>query len=688
MKTLRLPDRYQPLSLLGRGGFGAVWRAEDRSLKRQVAIKVLSKGSLDQVAEARFLEEARTVSKLDHASILQVYDFGKLTDDQGYYLVTELLTGGTLAEKIDQGPDPRQVLAWAHEISKALAYLEEMGVSHRDLKPENILLRPDQSPVLADFGISKSKDRQGFQTATGWIVGTPEYLAPEIFRGEPWSQPAEVYAFGITFLEVLEGPGFLPPRDLARMLESAASGEILFRPPSASTPFSSYLQSCCKWDPKTRPQNFQALERALSYLRSGPPAKAPAAPGIPTEAARPQDLPATVLLPNPKPTRNGAWMVGFLGLLGVLGLGIFAGLGTSGWGTPPSKARPESPQVPRIEAPSPEILELAARVQDLRRRYEAATGLASYQSREGISRRWIHERSAEILDPKNCWLLSSWLRSLSRWVQADPRLQTRRLDLEREPGLTLEEELAQSFRILHGIRKLKHPDAWAYSVRGVEGFEPIQESKRLWDKLELEALDLRNALSTPQLRPAIFRKYAHFLGDLTRSQSSPKVWEATIRDAQAGIRIFHPAQGGWDLFRDIERTLRSKPPSEEHPLRAFAAVLPPRPLASDLGEDERAAIAWSSLLVTLSTPDGVPRWREFLRDESFLRDLARVSIRSSWQLGLRKAVGVLLAQRGPAWGEPLPEGFSPAWRDFFQEWVEKEERPQKVPGPRSTPRDS
>src|SRR5258708_3291650 len=199
-------DQYQLLSLLGRGGMAAVYRSHQPSMDRDVAIKVIS-GQLadDPTFIARFEREARLIAKLQHPHILPVYDFGRR--DGVLYLVMRLVEGGSLDERLRQGPLSLDVAAQMFtDIASALTYAHDQGIIHRDLKPNNILLDSKDNPYLTDFGIAKMmQDSTGQITATGTIIGTPSYMAPEMWRGEAVDARTDIYSLGIMLYEMVTG---------------------------------------------------------------------------------------------------------------------------------------------------------------------------------------------------------------------------------------------------------------------------------------------------------------------------------------------------------------------------------------------------------------------------------------------------------------------------------------------------
>ncbi len=183
-----------------------VFRAYDPRFKRDVAVKILPRELLldDPQFRARFEREAETIAALEHPAIVPVYDFGEENDQP--YLVMRLMTGGSLAELIAQGPLPAPEAARIlKRIGSALDKAHEKGVVHRDLKPGNILFDQYGEAFLADFGIVRLTQSGSTLTATGGIVGTPAYMSPEQIRGSQLDGRTDIYALGIIVFEMLTG---------------------------------------------------------------------------------------------------------------------------------------------------------------------------------------------------------------------------------------------------------------------------------------------------------------------------------------------------------------------------------------------------------------------------------------------------------------------------------------------------
>ncbi len=200
-----LAGRYEITRLLGRGGMAVVFLAEDLSLERQVAIKVLPPElSHDPKLVPRFQQEAKTAAKLDHPNIIPIY---RVESEAGLdYFVMKYVTGRSLEQILEEGPLPidlaRRVL---REAALALAHAHQRRIVHRDVKPANIMLESDGRVILTDFGISKALQSASQLTGTGTIIGTPHYMSPEQAKGLEVDGRADQYSLAIVGHQILTG---------------------------------------------------------------------------------------------------------------------------------------------------------------------------------------------------------------------------------------------------------------------------------------------------------------------------------------------------------------------------------------------------------------------------------------------------------------------------------------------------
>lgn len=190
---------------LGRGAFGVVVAGVQRALGRQVAVKALPANlAEDEGLRLRFNAEARLVASLDHPHVVRVFDY--VEQDDLFLLVMELLSGGTLGDRMDtRALTPQEACAVAVSVAGALHYAHQRGILHRDVKPANVMFAADGTAKLGDFGIAKVLESSAGLTATGSIMGTPAFMAPEQATGSALGPATDVYAAGIVLYQMLAG---------------------------------------------------------------------------------------------------------------------------------------------------------------------------------------------------------------------------------------------------------------------------------------------------------------------------------------------------------------------------------------------------------------------------------------------------------------------------------------------------
>ena len=209
---------YEIVSAIGAGGMGEVYRARDARLGRDVAIKVLPQSAAsDGERLRRFEQEARSIAALNHVNIMSIFDVGEA--DHTAYLVSELLEGEPLRNKLQAGPMPqRRTVEYAVQIAEGLAAAHDKGIVHRDLKPENIFISKDGRVKILDFGLAKLTRAESTaaaapdgltvgttQTTPGMIVGTVGYMSPEQVRGQEVDARTDIFSLGAILYEMLSG---------------------------------------------------------------------------------------------------------------------------------------------------------------------------------------------------------------------------------------------------------------------------------------------------------------------------------------------------------------------------------------------------------------------------------------------------------------------------------------------------
>jgi ligand-binding sensor domain-containing protein len=219
----RVLDRYRLTTLLGEGGMGSVFAAHDEKLRRDVALKVIRAEKLaDSEARFRLDREARALARVNHPSVIGLFDSGELEDGSAF-LVMELLTGRDLADLLlEHGRGtPRQVAALLRQVGSGLAAAHRAGVIHRDVKPGNVFVTAAKGCLeskILDFGLARSMRAEGGLTRTGVIVGTPAYMSPEQVEGGDLDGRTDVYSLAAVAFEALTGRAIIEAQETGRML--------------------------------------------------------------------------------------------------------------------------------------------------------------------------------------------------------------------------------------------------------------------------------------------------------------------------------------------------------------------------------------------------------------------------------------------------------------------------------------
>ncbi|WP_344339736.1 serine/threonine-protein kinase, partial [Kitasatospora putterlickiae] len=273
--TRLIDNRFELLERLGGGGMGLVWRARDTMLHREVALKEVrppdpamaaaDPTAADELRE-RVLREARALARLQHPNVAVIHH---IVDTPGHphpWLVMELVTGGSLADRIARGPlTVPEAARIGRGVLAALCAAHAAGIQHRDVKPGNVLLRADGTPVLTDFGIAAMRDATAL-TATGALIGSPEYIAPERIRGEEGNPSSDLWSLGMLLYVAVEGHH--PLRRATSLATLAAVLDEPLPPPTRCGPLGPVLTALLARDPAVRP-GAAHLDQVLAAAEPG-----------------------------------------------------------------------------------------------------------------------------------------------------------------------------------------------------------------------------------------------------------------------------------------------------------------------------------------------------------------------------------------------------------------------------------
>ncbi|MGA8922455.1 MAG: serine/threonine-protein kinase, partial [Candidatus Dormiibacterota bacterium] len=268
--------QYEVQDFIGQGAMGLVYRAYHAQLERTGAVKVMQAISPDPDSTARFRHEAQAIAQMRHPNILNVYDFGEYEGTP--YMIVEYVSGGSLANRLSQGMiDQAAALNFLRGIAAGLDYAHSRGVVHRDIKPANVLLEPDDTPVIADFGLAKLLQGSSLKSMTGVTTGTPAYMAPEQVTGARVGPAADRYSLATIAYEMLTG---VIPFDGEALMELLYA-QVHREPPPPSTRNRSLsprvdavLMRGLAKDPNARWETSTAFVRALEEALGPKPAAA------------------------------------------------------------------------------------------------------------------------------------------------------------------------------------------------------------------------------------------------------------------------------------------------------------------------------------------------------------------------------------------------------------------------------
>ncbi|NTU82531.1 MAG: serine/threonine protein kinase, partial [Chloroflexales bacterium] len=297
--------KYQPLAQIGSGGFAVVYRAMDTVLGREVALKVLHPKFLgDPEFVERFFREARTVARLDHPGIIRIFDVD--SDGGRAYIAMELAADSLTDRLASRGPLPwGEALALLRPICEALDYAHEAGLVHRDLKPANILLARRGQPLISDFGFARASAEGSVSlSVSGGVLGTPGYIAPEIWDGQVAGPPADRYALACIAYEILMGQPLFKADTPARAVRAHIVEGPRFPavwPPGVPPAVAEVLAQALRREPEKRFKSAIAFWGALNGLAA---TARPEPVGPPPEHKEPPAEQKTPLLPEQEASLN------------------------------------------------------------------------------------------------------------------------------------------------------------------------------------------------------------------------------------------------------------------------------------------------------------------------------------------------------------------------------------------------
>ncbi|MFD0148058.1 bifunctional serine/threonine-protein kinase/glutamate ABC transporter substrate-binding protein [Streptomyces sp. NPDC055721] len=265
---------------------GTVWRARDTALHREVAVKEVrppdpALAEYDpegaRALRTRVLREARALARIAHPHVVTIHHIVDGGEDTYPWLVMELVTGGSLQDRLDRGPlSPAEAATLGRGVLAGLRAAHAVGIQHRDIKPANVLLRPDGRPVLTDFGIAAMHGATAL-TAAGSIIGTPDYMAPERVSGEEGGPSADLWSLAMMLYVAVEGHHPLRRANTLATLAAVLGEDV--PPPRNAGALTRILTDVLVRDPAARP-DAETLDRLLSAAET--PVPAPAAPAAPT----------------------------------------------------------------------------------------------------------------------------------------------------------------------------------------------------------------------------------------------------------------------------------------------------------------------------------------------------------------------------------------------------------------------
>jgi len=266
---------YRITGKLGEGGMGVVFRARDDQLQRDLAVKLLSAGSLDDsIARARLLREARAAASLNHPNICTIYEVGEA--EGRVYIAMELVEGRPLSQHLESGAlAPDQVLRLGTQLADAVSHAHERGIVHRDLKSLNVIVTPDGRCKVLDFGLARrlpdesTETLQTMLTEDGTVVGTPAYMAPEQLKGQTADERSDVWALGVMLYEMATGRRPFVGKTSFEVTSAILSQDLPPLPAKIPVGLKTVVERCLEKDPLERYADATGVRSELTTIQQG-----------------------------------------------------------------------------------------------------------------------------------------------------------------------------------------------------------------------------------------------------------------------------------------------------------------------------------------------------------------------------------------------------------------------------------